>query len=141
MPGEGEVRTSEVAAQFRHSAGALGSRFLAALRDERRILGWRSGTPARVTVPPRNLGGTGGWVDAGTEAVLEAYAPNDWLATLGRLVEAESCLALVRLRGADEAMLARLRSGGEAPKPGQALIARFAEEPAGSIRDLWFEPA
>jgi uncharacterized OB-fold protein len=134
------MRVVEVQAVFRHSAGKLGSHFLKTLRDEGRIVGWRSGSPARVDVPPRDLGAAGEWVDVGPNATLEAYAPNEWLEALGKPIDADSCLALIRLDGADSGFLARLRPGATKLKIGQALIARFAEDRTGSMADVWFEP-
>lgn len=136
-----DIKASQVLAPFRHAAGALGSHFFTVLREEGRLLGWRSGNPPRVTVPPVDQALPGEWVEVGTEAVLEAYAPNEWLAALGRDAEAESCLALVRLRAADNAMLSRLRNRGQMLAIGQTLAAHFAEERTGSILDFWFEPS
>ena len=141
MSGEEDVRVADVQAVFRHSAGKLGSHFLKTLRDEARFVGWRSGSPQRVAVPPRDLGMAGEWVDVGPNATLEAYAPNEWLQTLGKPVDDGSCLALVRLDGADCALLARVRLCGAPLEVGQSLIARFAETRTGAMTDVWFEPA
>ena len=137
------TRVVAIEATFRHSAGKLGSRFLKALRDEKRILGWRSGRPERVSVPPKDLGMDGTWVEVGPGARLEAYAPADWLRAVGRQADEADCLALVRLEGADTALLARVRRGPHAPhlSIGLRLVARIAERPTGAITDLWFEPA
>jgi len=136
-----DVRTVEVTAPFRHSAGRLGSRFFSALRDEGRLLGWRTGTPPRVIVPPRDLGGDGEWVPLGPGARLEAFAPTDWLAEIGAENAPDgSLLALVTPDGADTALLARLRPGDGTPAPGTRLVARFADERQGAMTDFWFEP-
>ncbi len=71
-------------ATFRHSAGRLGSRYLAALRDDGKILGSRTGTPPRVLVPPKDLGTDGEFVEVGPGASLLAFAPNEWLAAPSR---------------------------------------------------------
>jgi len=117
-------------ATFRHSAGRLGSRYLAALRDEGKILGWRTGTPPRVLVPPKDPGGGGEFLEVGPGGSLLAFAPTEWLAAPA----ADGVLGLVMLDRADTALFARVRAA--APAMGMRLIARF-----GGATDLWFEPA
>ena len=125
---------------FRHSAGNLGTQFLTALRSGR-ILGWRTGNPARVIVPPKEVGLPGEWVELGPKAKLIAYAPAEWLAGIDKGNE-NSCLALVMLDGADTAMLSRVRFSGRtgALNPHASLQARFCAEPKGAMTDFWFEP-
>jgi hypothetical protein len=117
-------------ATFRHSAGRLGSRYLSALRDDGKILGWRTGTPPRVLVPPKDLGGDGEFVEVGPGAGLLAFAPTEWLAA----PSGDGVLGLVALDGADTPLFARVRAA--APAIGMRLIARF-----GGATDIWFEPA
>jgi hypothetical protein len=138
MPSADDIRVVEVEATFRHSAGRLGTRFLTAIRDEARLLGWRTGSPPRVIVPPKDLGGDGEWVAIGPGATLEAYVPADWLPPGGD----GATLALVRPDGADTAMLARLRPAFAlgALAPGARLVLRFAATRTGTMTDLWFEP-
>ena len=115
-------------ATFRHSAGRLGSRYLVALRDEGKILGWRTGSPPRVLVPPKDLGGDGEFLEVGPGGNLLAFAPTEWLAAPA----GEGVLGLVALDGADTPLFARVRAA--APVTGMRLIARFGGA------DLWFEP-
>jgi hypothetical protein len=138
-----EVRAVAVEAVFRHSAGRLGSHFLKAIRDEQRLLGWRTGTPPRVVVPPKDLGTPGEWVPLGPGARLEAYAPVDWTHDAGIAPDNGAVLALVTLDGADTALLARIRSATDAGAMaiGTRLIAHFADERQGTMTDFWFEPA
>jgi len=133
-----ETRAVDVHAVFRHSAGRLGSVFLSSLRDGR-LLGWKTGTPARVMVPPKDLGGDGEWVEIGPGARLEAYVPIGWSAETDR----DSCLALVTVDGADTALLTRLRPAAEKETlaPGARLTIRFADARHGAIGDFWFEQA
>jgi len=140
MPSFDAVRTIEVEAAFRHSAGRLGSHFLKTIRDEARLLGWRTGNPPRVIVPPKDLGGAGEWVALGPGAALEAYAPSEWREPG---VATETCLALVRLDGADTALLASLKPAYPvgAVAVGTRLLVRFAQERRGAITDFWFEVA
>ncbi len=140
MADPSDVRVVDVKAAFRHSAGKLGTKFFAALRDDKKLLGWRTGTPARVMIPPKDLGMSGEWIEVGPGATLEAYAPNEWLQDIARPVEDGSCLALVRVDGADTSLLARVRTSG-ALKAGQRLVSHFAEERKGTMNDFWFEPA
>jgi len=140
MPALDAVRATEVEASFRHSAGRLGSHFLKAIRDEARLLGWRTGDPPRVIVPPKDLGGTGEWVALGPGAVLLAYAPPEWRDGESA---AGTCLALVRPDGADTGLLAALKPAypAGALAVGTVLRVRFSEERRGAITDLWFEVA
>ncbi len=126
--GSRDIR-DEWQASFRHAAGQLTSHFFHVLRDEARLVGWRSGNPARVHVPPRQTGQAGEWVPIGPGAELVAWAP-----------EGSDRLALVRIDGADGCSLWRLRCEEPARlREGARLVARFAEERSGSPRDLWFE--
>jgi hypothetical protein len=94
--------------------------------------------PARVLVPPKDLGGKGEWVAIGPGARLDAYAPVDWLES-----KDDSCLALVTIDGADTALLVRLRPAAAAGALalGARLTVRFAETRSGTMADFWFEPA
>jgi uncharacterized OB-fold protein len=132
------VEQSEMA--YRHSTGHLGTQILTALSN-RRILGWRTGRPARVIVPPKDLGLPGEWVELGPNARLIAYAPREWLPGLHKGDE-NSFLALVLLEGADTAMLSRvqLRHPAAELAPDTALWVRFCAEPKGAITDFWFAP-
>lgn len=132
-----DTRAVDVRATYRHSAGRLGSVFLKALGDGR-LIGWKSTADGRVTVPPRETGLPGEWVPIGPGARLEAFAPADWVADdRGD----GACLALVRIDGADTALLARLKVAPSAGAPaiGARLVARFAAERSSRITDLWFE--
>jgi len=115
---------------FRYAAGAAASRFGAALRDERRILGARCGGCDRVLCPPgpycgRCGGATGAAVEVGPGATLLS-----WTELPGR-----GTFALVRLDGADGALTHRLLGEPE-PRAGMRLRARFASERDGGIRDI-----
>jgi uncharacterized OB-fold protein len=133
------VQSVALDAAFRHSAGALGSHFFRTLRDDARLLGWKTGKPSRVVVPPRDSGEAGEWVDIGPGGRLAAYAPPAWTPEADQRSDA-SVLALVEPDGADTAMLARLRiDGDEMPSVGRRLILRFATERSGAMSDFWFE--
>lgn len=109
---------------FRHSAGRLVSHALKALRDERRILGWRSGPDAVVLYPPKDLGGEGQWVELGPGAELLSPAP----------ATGSGALARVRLDGASCGMFATIAAPAGLPS-GARLTAHISD--AG---DLSFQP-
>lgn len=122
-------------AVFRHSAGRLGSEWLTALREQGKVLGWRTGDPARVLVPPKDLGTPGCFLEVGPGARLLAFAPADWVAEPG----GAGVLGLVALDGGDTPLFARVHDA--APEAGMRLRARIAEAPTGTGADLWFERA
>ena len=132
---EGHELVEHWRAVFRHSAGRLGSQWLTALHEQREILGWRTGTPPRVVVPPKDFGTKGEFIEVGPGARLLAFAPADWVAEPG----GPGVLGLVMLDGADTPLYARVL--GASPKTGMRLTACIAETPAGTGADLWFEAA
>jgi uncharacterized OB-fold protein len=141
------IRADRVCIPFRYAAGVTASRFLAALRDEGRILGACCPGCARVVCPARSIcplcgEATGDLVEVGPHATLVS-----WTESLGR----DSCpgseepakgisLGLLRLDGADTCMLHRLLGPGPFDA-GMTVRARFASHRTGSILDLeGFEP-
>ncbi|GIK77908.1 MAG: hypothetical protein EDQ89_12290 [Acidobacteria bacterium] len=115
---------------FRYAAGAAASRFGAALRDERRILGARCTGCDRVLCPPGPFcgscgGAAGAAVEVGPGATLLAWTE----------LPDRGAFALVRLDGADGALAHRLVDVPE-PRVGMRLRARFAPERGGDIRDI-----
>jgi uncharacterized OB-fold protein len=130
------VQSVPIDAGFHHSSGVLGTHFFKALKDDKRLLGWKTGS--RVIVPPRDYGGNGEWVEVGPGAKLEAYSPPEWSAVGS---SDGAVLALVKPDGADTAMLARLQLKGATPAAGARLTIKFAAERRGEITDFWFECA
>jgi hypothetical protein len=118
-------------AHFRQGAGALTSHFLRALRDERRLLGWRSGATNGVSVPPVHGGAAGEWVDVGPGARLVAHVPPSG--------DDGDTLGLLAIDGAEGCSTWRVRSSVPL-RAGMRLEARWVEERSGSPLDLWFEP-
>jgi hypothetical protein len=127
---EGRIRIP-----YRWPAGRAGGRFLALLRDEGRLVGLRCSRCRRVFVPPR-------------PRCLSCHVPCDeevgvgpegevlaW--TFARRASPPAVLALVRLDGADTALLHVLQ-GVEltALRSGQRVRAVFAEIRRGHITDL-----
>lgn len=121
---------------FRYAAGAAGSRFGAALRDERRVLGARCDGCGRVLCPPgpfcgRCGGAAGDPVEVGPGATLVSWTE----------LPDRGIYGLVRLDGADSALTHRLLAPPAALHQGVRLRARFATERRGDVRDIeGFEP-
>jgi uncharacterized OB-fold protein len=130
------IRESAIRIPFRYAAGEAGSRFLAALRDESRVLGGRCTSCGRVFVPLRSYcatcgSGTFEEIEVGPGGTVQA-----WTARADGTV-----FALVRLDGADTALLHRLLADPARSRSGMRVRARFAAERRASILDIaGFEP-
>lgn len=121
---------------YRWPAGKLGTTFLAALRDEKKILGVGCENCDCVHVPPRptcvRCGKTPSlWVPVGPEGEMWAWT-----------VRGVETYALVELDGADTFMVHRLLGSAKlAPGTHPRVVAAFAEERTGAITDiLGFRP-
>jgi hypothetical protein len=129
---------------FRHSAGRLGSHYLTALRTERRLLGWKTSEPPRLSLPPKNFGADGEWVAVGPGAELLSYAPPQWVADSGEPLLRDFMAARVRVDGAEAPIFARVKVDGSTAelKRGTRLAACFAgeQDPSRAVPDFWFEP-
>ncbi|MBI3269719.1 MAG: Zn-ribbon domain-containing OB-fold protein [Planctomycetes bacterium] len=133
---EGRIRIP-----YRWPAGKAGGRFLAALRDESRLLGQRCPKCARVAVPPRprclSCGAVADeWVPVGPEGELVSW-------TVARGGPAPVAWGLVRLDGADTGVLHRLLDvAPEALKSGMRMRAVLDGRRTGQITDIaGFAPA
>ncbi len=121
---------------FKYAAGIASSRFLAALRDDMKILGSPCTACGTTFCPARSFCPTCG---ADLPDVVE-------LATEGELtswteIAGKGLFALVKLDGAGTAILHRLLAEPAGLKTGIRVRARFARERQGSILDLeGFEP-
>ena len=143
---EAFVVEGKMALPYQYFAGATGSRFLAALRDDKRILGMRCEECDMVFVPPRQTCErcfadlTGAWVEVGPEGEVvghtvvryaEPYQPK----------ETPYVLALIRLDGADTALVHLLACDREAVQAGLRVRAVFSDESRDNILDIrHFEP-
>ncbi len=121
---EGRIRIP-----YRWPAGRLGTHFLAALRDEGRILGLRCAACDVVHVPPRpsciECGKTpSDWVPVGPGGTLRAWT-----------LRGDAAYGLVHLDGATTWMTHRLLSIDPLAH-GQRVVAVFAEARIGAITDL-----
>jgi len=124
-------RSGRIVIPFRYAAGETGSRFLAALRDERRILGSRCTTCERVQCPATSFCPHCGGATPETVEVQSEGRVVSWTEIPGRGV-----YGLVELEGADTALLHRLLGSSPSWTIGMRVRARFAEERTGSVCDI-----
>lgn len=129
---------------YRHSTGPVVGRFLGALQHKR-VLGARL-ADGRVLVPPNEYDpGTGAdvgeLVDVASAGVVTSWG---WVPAPRpkHPLEVPFAWALVRLDGADTAMLHAVDAGSEAlMATGMRVQIRWADERTGSIKDIaCFEP-
>lgn len=129
---------------FMRTTGPVIGGFLTALRDQR-VLGIR-GEDGRVVCPPVEYDPTTGaplteMVEVGTEGTVTSWS---WVSTVrdGQVLDRPHALALVRLDGADTAMLHAVDvAGPDAISTGDRVRIRWAEERQGLITDIaCFEP-
>ncbi|MBI4671331.1 MAG: Zn-ribbon domain-containing OB-fold protein [Chloroflexi bacterium] len=132
---------------FNYAAGEAASRFLIALRDEKKIWGTRCPSCQRVLVParsfcPRCFVDTTEWIEVGPTGTVSAFAPVFHLADPSGFGNPKGLsAALIRLDGADTA-LAHFIGETDAPQIGLRVVAVFAESRSGHILDIaYFKPA
>lgn len=142
------VVEGKLALPYQYFAGTTGSRFLIAIRDEKKIRGLECKKCAKVYVPARSTCETcfsdisGNWVDLAAEGTVTGF-------TVVRYEEPHQplkppyVLALIKLDGADTALLHIVKGvEPEQMKTGIKVKAVFADETTASIMDIsHFEPA
>jgi uncharacterized OB-fold protein len=125
---------------YRRSVGPVLGRFLAGLRDGR-IEGVRA-RDGRVLVPPQEYDpvtaeALDGWVPVGPGGVVVSWA---WIAEPlpGQPLSRPFAWALVRLDGADTALLHAVDAGGspERMRSGMRVTVRWRPERSGDIHDI-----
>jgi uncharacterized OB-fold protein len=128
---------------YQRSTGPVIGRFLLGLRD-RKIWGVRA-ADGRVLVPPREYDetgeATGEPVEVAAEGVVQTFA---WVAAPRRFhpLQTPFAWALIKLDGADTAMLHAIDAGDEATmSTGMRVRVRWREQREGHIKDIeCFEP-
>jgi len=141
-PAEGEILSGEHVMEYayRRSLGPVLSRFFTSLRD-RRIEGLKT-SGGRVLVPPCEYDPESGeatsdeWVEVGPGGVVESWA---WVREPREvhLLDHPFAWALVRLDGADTALLHAVDAGDEeSMRSGMRVAARWAESTEGRIQDI-----
>jgi uncharacterized OB-fold protein len=129
-----------------YSAGAVGSRFLIALRDKKRIMGTRCATCNRVYVPARSIckdcyGQLDELVEVSDKGTLLTYTvcnqPNPV-----QPVESPVVYGIIQLDGADTGFVHMLGEiDPEQIRIGMRVQAVFKEEREASILDIkYFKP-
>ena len=137
---------SQINVPYSWWAGDTASRFLCALRDEQQILGTKCSKCSRVFIPPRKncptcFKANKDWIPLSGEGVVEAFTvARRQLTALSR--EVPVCFALIKLDGADTALLHYLGDvDPDAIRIGMRVKAQFAEERQGKITDIdYFRP-
>jgi len=129
-----------------YSAGAVGSRFLIELRDNKRIMGMRCARCNRVYVPARSIckdcfGRLDEWVEVSDKGTVlsycVSYVPNGIQPT-----EPPTVYGIVQLDGADTGFVHMLGEvEGEQLRVGMRVQAVFNNNRTGSILDIkYFKP-
>lgn len=124
---------------YKRSLGPVLSRFFTGLRD-RRFEGIRT-RDGRVLVPPQEYDPETGealdeWVDVGPGGEIVSWS---WVSRprTKQPFDRPFAYALIRLDGADTALLHAVDAPDEsALSAGARVVPRWAEEPAGGIRDV-----
>jgi uncharacterized OB-fold protein len=129
---------------YTRSVGPVLGRFFAGLRD-RRIVGVRA-RDGRVLVPPQEFDpdtgeSLGDFVEVGTAGVVTSWT---WVAEARpkHPLQRPFAWALIRLDGADTALLHAVDAGDEAAmRTGMRVRIRWRDETTGDIHDIaCFEP-
>lgn len=131
------IREGSIQIPFTFAAGRAGSQFLTALRDGQTILGAQCTGCGKVVCPPRPVcpycfETSLEAVDLGTEGTLVSITE----------IPAQGAFGLVKLDGADTAMLHRLCGNANQFVVGDRVKARFAVHRTANILDIQgFTPA
>jgi uncharacterized OB-fold protein len=148
MADKDEILISEQVLQvpFNYSAGPVASRFLVALRDEKKIYGIKCGGCGKVYVPPRAMCGDcfrrmDDWVEVGPEGTALNFTVVNYRERV-HPAPAPFAIGIIKLDGADTGLVHVVRAKPDALKRGLRVRAVFADERRGHLLDLeCFEPA
>jgi len=130
----------QIRVPYTWSVGEVGSRFLVALRDDRKILGNKCDQCGTVYVPPRRNCGKcftliRQWVDIGAEGVVQSYTIVRYRSPL-QPFPPPFAYVLIRLDGADVGFLHVVKDNIKSLKNGIRVRARFSEDRSGRIMDI-----
>jgi uncharacterized OB-fold protein/acyl dehydratase len=136
------VVEGKLALPYQYFAGRTGSRFLIALRDEKKIMGLRCEKCNQVFVPPRSICDTcfvdisKNWVEVQNRGLVTGFTVVRY-SEPHHPIEAPYILALIKLEGAS-GPLAHIVQGiaPEEMRIGLAVEAVFAKETTATIRDI-----
>jgi len=136
------VVEGKMALPYQYFAGAVGSKFIVALRDEKKILAVRGEQAGLTYVPPRQVCDrtfedlTEKWVEVGNEGTVTGF-------TIVRYEEPYQpkkppyVLALVKLDGSDTPIAHLIECGDFSEvKIGLRVRAVFADEPVNNILEI-----
>ncbi|MEW6529969.1 MAG: Zn-ribbon domain-containing OB-fold protein [Thermodesulfobacteriota bacterium] len=120
--------------------GDVGSRFLIALRDEKKILGNRCPSCNTVYVPPRRNCGRcfvdiNEWLELSDEGVVSSYTIVRFSHELQPL-EPPYAYAIIKLDGCDVGLVHVIKENLESLKNGARVKAVFKEDRTGKILDI-----
>lgn len=139
---EALTQKGQIKMPYTWSVGETGSRFLVALRDERKILANRCPQCQTVYVPPRkNCGrcfvdiGANDWLELGNEGTLTAFTVVRYAYPL-QPVAPPFAYAIIQLDGADVGFVHIIKNGLERLKNGARVRAKFQDERSGRILDI-----
>lgn len=145
--GDAFVVEGKLALPYQYFAGKVGSHFLVALRDKKRILGQRCEKCDKVFIPPRatcercfsDL--SEAWVELGQTGEITSYTTINYEEPY-QPKKPPYVLALIKLEGADTPLVHVVCGIASAEiKKGMKVKAVFAEERIGSLMDIsHFEP-
>jgi len=132
----------QIKVPYTWSVGEIGSRFLVALRDERKILGNRCKKCNTVFVPPRKNCGKcfleiarEEFQEVSDEGIVAAYTIVRYNSPT-QPVTAPFAYAIIKLDGADVGFIHLIKTGLDKLKNGARLRAMFQEERRGHILDI-----
>ena len=130
----------QIAVPYTWWVGEVGSRFLVALRDEKKILGNRCKNCNTVYVPPRKNCGrcftnNDEWVELGNEGVVTAHTIVRYHYPL-QPAKPPFAYALIKLDDADVGLVHIVKENMDKLKNGVRVRAQFREDRTGHILDI-----
>lgn len=139
---EGLTLKGQIRVPYTWSVGEVGSRFLIALRDEKKILANRCSSCGTVYVPPRKSCGScfkdigdEQWMEVATEGTVTAYTIVRYESPV-QPVKPPFAYAVIKLDGADVGFVHIIKNDIDKLKSGVRVAARFKDNGTGHILDI-----